>query len=190
MPIDGYGTTLTIGAPPDRARREHWLVDTEGDEMVCRRCRRRFHRSVRAYVATHDPAYDCAPWPAWSLHVVDPAMEVALDAAPNDGNMRAVFADRIEEAGFVPQAAALRWLGNNGKYPNQFTDGRYGSWGAWGAYVESRNDGLVPLPNFSPHVLYMPASETERGWRYARTRQEAEDAMIELITPWVPTWVK
>lgn len=182
MPVDGYGMTLLVGPDPRTVRPHWWAPDMANRGQGCRRCSMWVSQRTGVLAPHSLTAEDCTPWPAWSLHVLSPAAAAALDANPADQTDRLRAADIIEEAGFGPQAAALRWLADGGKYPWQFCAENGPSRalsGSWGFYILDCTN-----PRMYHYDVFVPAwieHISRAGWRYARTRQEAEDTMIALL---------
>jgi len=161
MAVDGVGTTPTITMQDPRTERPHWLASPavrHGGER-CRRCR----------ILCPPAVLLCIPWPPWSLHVLAPWAELVMDAAPDDGMARLQFADIVEEAGYPEQAAAMRWMGTNGKHPQIYI--RRGDLAEWWVTGCTTSD--------CPNSHHLRGISLEK--RLFPTRQEAEDAMIESV---------
>lgn len=105
----------------------------------------------------------------------------ALDADAGDLAARSALADLYEEQGRVLEAAAQRWLIEQGKWPTH----RYGAfkdalpWDWWA------DDEAGPLHAIVPGEFYYldtPPHRTPGGWRHRyATRDEAEAAYVAWV---------
>jgi hypothetical protein len=107
------------------------------------------------------------PTPPWR----EP-FEQALDADPSDQRVRRDLADHLDEIG-DPDGEAVRWLAENGKWPQQFIGGHNSGW-FWWRHVPP--EAHVIGHELHSHLITLGAHPTRReaeadfcrGWHAAR----------------------
>ena len=96
------------------------------------------------------------------------AFNAYLDAHPDDGHARTVFADWLDDRG-DPRAAGYRRLGELGRCPYE-----RGS-GDWLWFMESPHDSPWRRED-DPSVLYDQWHDEVESWKSYPSRRAAEDA--------------
>lgn len=105
----------------------------------------------------------------------------SLDLDPDNFGLRLIFADWLEERGDV-RAAGMRWMGENGKWPN--AHGNIGPYWSGIPHLDKDQDENLRKRTLPPAMLKALKGHIDRPatlYKEYRSRQAAEDALCHAI---------
>ncbi len=106
--------------------------------------------------------------------------ELARD--PSNQDVRRMFADHCEESGDMYKANCLRWMADNGKYPDDESDSHFKSWDWWLRSAKHPEEhSSLPFDLFTllipNHSLVDSRTDQLPAFKCWNTLREAEEAL-------------